>query len=359
MSLREKNGKWEYRFRLQGQHVTKVTDLAATEENRSRALKLEQRHRDAILRGEKPAKRQAARGFSDASREFMEACEVQHADKPNTHKRVATSLWSLREWFGGKNVSVIRRSDIERYKTWRLKTHQVQPITLRHDLDALSKFFEWAIVMDLCMENPVSRVEKPSSDNAVRMHILTQAEEFLYFQRCADLGHQNLADVARLILDQGMRPDEVYSLECRGFDAVRGRVSVFVGKTKAARRTLRLTPECRLILERRVRESDGGKWLFPSPRKAGWHLTKLNNAHNEVCRDDLRFVLYDLRHTFATRAASKGVPLATLAAILGHASLRMITKYVHPQQDDMDSQMDRIAPMQKPAVEAEPDRKVM
>jgi integrase len=46
------------------------------------------------------------------------------------------------------------------------------------------------------------------------------------------------------------------------------------------------------------------------------------------------FVLYDFRHTFATRraTATQGdrFDLASLAAILGHSSLRMIQKYVHP-----------------------------
>lgn len=351
MSLREKNGKWEYRFRLHGERVTQVTDLEATEENRPRALKLEQKRRDAILKGEQPVHRQIARGFSDAAKEFLEWCDVQHADKPNTARRVKVSMWSLREWFQNKNIVAIRRSDIERYKTWRLVTHRVQPITLRHDLDALSKFLEWAIVMDIRHDNPMSEVQKPSTEDAVRMHVLTAAEEFDYFHRIEERGYKNLADIARLILDQGMRPDEAYSLERRGVDLENGRVTIFTGKTKAAKRRLKLTPEARMIVERRHAESQGGRWLFPSPKIAGTHLTKLNTAHNEVCkatpeRDALHFVLYDLRHTFATRAAEKGMDLGTLAAVLGHSSLRMVLKYVHIRQNHMDSEMDRISQAQ-------------
>jgi integrase len=52
------------------------------------------------------------------------------------------------------------------------------------------------------------------------------------------------------------------------------------------------------------------------------------------------FVLYDLRHTFATRAAQNGMPL--LASVLGHSSLREVQKYVHPTQDHQATEMDRI-----------------
>ena len=40
--------------------------------------------------------------------------------------------------------------------------------------------------------------------------------------------------------------------------------------------------------------------------------------------------------------------LATLAAILGHSSLRMVLKYVHVRQQHMDAEMERIqAPDQR------------
>jgi hypothetical protein len=40
--------------------------------------------------------------------------------------------------------------------------------------------------------------------------------------------------------------------------------------------------------------------------------------------------------------AERGMPLGTLAAILGHSSLRMVMRYVHPTQDHMDSETVRI-----------------
>jgi len=77
-----------------------------------------------------------------------------------------------------------------------------------------------------------------------------------------------------------------------------------------------------------------GPWLFPSERYPGNHITKLNNSHDRVCREaGVSFVLYDLRHTFGTRQGTelKTDPF-TLAAIMGHANLRTIMRYVHPDQ---------------------------
>ena len=44
------------------------------------------------------------------------------------------------------------------------------------------------------------------------------------------------------------------------------------------------------------------------------------------------FRLYDLRHTWASRVAMAGVDLVTLAALLGHSKLAMVTRYAHPTE---------------------------
>ena len=46
------------------------------------------------------------------------------------------------------------------------------------------------------------------------------------------------------------------------------------------------------------------------------------------------------RHTFATHAAEFGMPVVTLAAILGHADLRSVMKYVHVRQESQDREME-------------------
>jgi integrase len=42
------------------------------------------------------------------------------------------------------------------------------------------------------------------------------------------------------------------------------------------------------------------------------------------------FRLYDLRHTWATRAAEFAIDLVTLAAMLGHSKINVVLLYAHP-----------------------------
>ena len=54
------------------------------------------------------------------------------------------------------------------------------------------------------------------------------------------------------------------------------------------------------------------------------------------------FRLYDLRHTWATRAAEAGIDLVTLAALLGHSKIQMVLRYAHPTQQHQTQAVERL-----------------
>ena len=172
------------------------------------------------------------------------------------------------------------------YKTKRVNEHKVRDITLGHDLHALSKFFRYAIKQRWTRENPICNVVIPSDADAERTHIVTTQEEKQYFVRAEK--NSDLFDLARLMLNQGMRPDELASLQKVDVDLERGRLFIRNGKSPAARRTLDLTTESRQILARRMNGKSCSCWVFPSSRKPGAHITRLNGAHDLLCKKACR-----------------------------------------------------------------------
>ena len=332
MSLRNRNGKWNYRFKLDGREYSGTTDLAATKQNMRAAQDRESKHRQELREGRMPSRRIQVREFTDAVQIFLEWTKMEYRAHPNSYRRIATSLTSANQFFGREPVSLIDPGRLEEYKAWRVNRHGIRDITLRHDLHALSKFFGYAMKHCWARDNPIRNVAIPSDADAIRIHVLTFEEEREYFLRAAK--YRDLNDIGRLILNQGMRPDEVASLRKKDVDLDRGQLQITGGKSPAARRTLDLTSESRAILARRM--AGDSMWIFPSSRNPGQHITRVNGAHDRVCAGGSKagivftFVLYDFRHTFATRLAQAGIDLATLAAILGHSSIRLVQRYVHP-----------------------------
>lgn len=361
MGLRKRGGKWAYRMWIQGRCYTDTTDLDATERNRNAAIREMEDHRRAIREGRGFERRIQITRFKEAAEAFLKWAKGEYREHPASAKRLAVSFTSLKQFFDRAPVSSITEGQIDDYKSWRRTEHEVREITIRHDLHALSVFYKYAIKHNWARENPVRKVEIPSDADAVRMHILTLAEETLYFSTCLrgrktvrvkahrrkngvsisehdrmiDTDARDLHDLGRLMLNQGCRPEELLSLRKEAIDLKRGSMRIVAGKSTAARRTLKLMPECCSILAARM--AGDSQWMFPSPVKPGAHVTKLNNAHARILSETgLSFVLYDFRHTAATRWAERGMPLPTLAKILGHANLRSVMKYVHPSQEHMD-----------------------
>jgi integrase len=212
-------------------------------------------------------------------------------------------------------------------------------VTVRHDLHALSKFFKFAIKQNWCSNSPVLTEDIPSDKDAVRMHILTDEEEAEYFEM-TKTRFPKLHDIAKVIVLQGCRPEEVLSLELSHVDLKKGKIRIVDGKSTAAKRTLKLRPETLAILSTRF-EKAVGQYLFAAERDPRRKLSE-STMETQFARLDLPYVMYDFRHTFATRAANAGMPLATLARILGHANLRSVQRYLHPSQQDMDRAMDAL-----------------
>lgn len=131
-----------------------------------------------------------------------------------------------------------------------------------------------------------------------------------------------------------MRPEEVYRLEAGNVAPDQAYLMVPFGKTKAARRRIPLTSTAVSILTRRVKDAKG-KCLFAHRKDKDRPMLKVNDAHDTALKSSkvAPFRLYDLRHTWATRAAEGGMDMATLAALLGHSKLNMVMRYAHPQED--------------------------
>lgn len=142
------------------------------------------------------------------------------------------------------------------------------------------------------------------------------------------------ADIAAMILQTGMRPEEVYRIRRENVHLERGYLFNPYGKTKAAKRKVFLTEAVAVILRKRL-DKVKGDYLFPGRGVGDRPIIKVNNAHAATLeRAKLsHFTLYSLRHTWATRATEKGIDLVTLAAMLGHSRIQMVLRYAHPSEE--------------------------
>lgn len=183
-----------------------------------------------------------------------------------------------------------------------------------------------------------SKVKKLAENNQ-QDRVVSREEELLYLLACS----QPLRDVAVLMLETGMRPEEVCRIRRENVYLSAGYVFNPYGKTKSAKRKIWLNDTASSVIARRL-DAAKGDYLFPGRGNDDKPIVKVNAAHNSAVKRSKvkRFTLYTLRHTWATRAAQSGVDIVTLAAMLGHSRLAMVQRYVHPGEEHQAAAMRKI-----------------
>ena len=285
---------------------------------------------------------------------FLEWSEGEHEAHPATHRRYKVSSLALLSYFADKPLDRITTDDVEGFKSARAMESatakgkekgkrkstgkRIRPATVNRELACLKALFNHALKSDFTFRNPVSRVDFLPENNE-QTRVLSYDEQGKYLAAATPM----LRDVATLMLETGMRPEEVYRIQPENVNLAGGFLVIPYGKTKAARRRVPLTVAARSVLTRRT---SGLKtpFLFPCESDEQRSVPKVNNAHDRAVKvsNVAAFRLYDLRHTWATRAAESGIDLVTLAALLGHSKIQMVLRYAHPTQEHQTRSVERM-----------------
>jgi integrase len=341
MAIYKRGKTYWFNFWWRGRHIHRSTKQG----NPRVARQMEAACRTALAKGEvgilesKPAP-----AFSVAIREFLNWSEQQHKSHPRTHRRYLVSARTLLRHFKDAALDRITQEDVEKFKAQRAvqkgqRTRRtIRPATVNRELACLKAMYNHAIKSGLAIKNPVSFVKFLPEDNE-QMRVLTLEEQ----QRYLGMAPPTLYDVATLILETGMRPEEVYRIRSENVHVENGYLFNPYGKTKAARRKIPLNTKATQILIQRLKTA-AGAYLFPYDGDPNRPIPKANNAHDRALKQSglLPFRLYDLRHTWATRAAMSGIDLVTLAAMLGHSRIQMVLRYAHPTEQHQAEAMRRL-----------------
>ncbi len=301
MAIYKRGNTYWFEFIFNGRRVRK----SAKTKNRKAAREIESAYRTKLAKGEvgidEPKKVPA---FTAAMKDFLEWSKHEHAAHPNTHKRYEISSKALKRFFRDSPLDRITPDTVEKFKTWRARQKSprtgrfLRPATINRELACLKILFNRFVKDDVIARNPVSRVKLLKEDND-QTRVLNADEEKLYLFAAS----QPLQDIATLMLQTGMRPEEVCRIRRENVHLAEGYLFNPHGKTNAAKRKVPLSEVAAAVLVKRLAKMKGD-YLFPGRSTEG-PIVKVNSAHSAaLLRSKVApFRLYDLRHTWATRAA--------------------------------------------------------
>ncbi|HZP01225.1 MAG TPA: site-specific integrase [Terriglobia bacterium] len=323
MSVYKRGEVYWYDFWFRGQRIRESTGLS----NKNAAETAESIRKAGLAEGRVGiVRREPRRKFEDfANNDFLPWSEKQHVAHPRTYMRCKTSSHPLNTFFGKLPLDVIGTAHVAKFK--QVRSDDVSTAATNRDVAALRFMLNYAMRKGLISRNPVHGV-RLLPEGPGMMRIVFQEEQRKYLARANPL----LRDVATLILETGMRPEEVFTVRKENVHLAHGFVFVPTGKTRFARRMIPLTETAKAVLKRRVR---GAKrpYIFPGRHDPNQPLATLKKSHAEALKDaeiNPPFRVYDLRHTFGSRSVMAGVDLPTLKELMGHSEISTTLRYIHP-----------------------------
>jgi integrase len=328
MGVYRRGSIWWYVFEVGGRKIQESSGFR----NRAAALRAEAKRRtDLLERRAGFTKLTLAPKFEEFVEQFLKWSEQRHRLK--THRLREWNCQTLKRFFSGKYLDEISTVMVEDFKSARMQEPRkkvkdgrtIKHATVNRALTTLKLLFHQAERSGYAVKNPVAGVSM-LCEPVDSIRVVSFEEQAAYLSEAS----QPLYDIAKVMLDTGMRPEEVFRMRIENIDFRQKTIFNPFGKTKAARRTIPMTDDVITLLNARVKEATAKEtpFVFPSPYNIQTAIGSVKKAHSAAvgrAKITHHLRLYDLRHTFATRAVASGTDLPTLSALLGHTSILMTT----------------------------------
>lgn len=252
-------------------------------------------------------------------------------------------------WYGqlfAEHSGLVRASELKPFHVSRwVATRKWGKTTERNARRSVYRVFSWAVDEGLLSRHPLHGMKCPGA--ATRQRVMTRAE----FKTLLRNSRPDFRRFLFALHQTGARPKEVRMLR---WEQVRDDRWVLdqhktAHKVKKPRVIYLTAPMKRLMAVLRKATPEASGRVFLNSRGQGWSDTAVKQRVQRIkakeklgLADDVS--LYLLRHAFGTNAVINGVDVATVATLMGHASLEMVSRvYVHlaDQHQHLQSAVDR------------------
>lgn len=214
---------------------------------------------------------------------------------------------------------------IRNYIQFRIESASVYQA--RKDLIILKSAFNWAVEMNLIIENPAAKIK------AIR--IPEKQPKFFswdeYKRLLKKIDTPSVRDIVIVAVNTGLRESELLKLTWKQVDF--NYELLYIDNqthlSKSSRvRTVPINSKCRAVLKRQKRN---GNFVFTIRDKeisADW-LTRSFKKCVLSADLDKAYNFHTLRHTFASWLVQRGVSIYIVSKLLGHASVKTTEIYSH------------------------------
>jgi integrase len=262
--------------------------------------------------------------FKDMAEMFLENYAKVNKKSWN---RDELSIKNLNGFFADKYIYEINNFHIDEYKKKRLESGDTVA-TINRELSCfktiLRKAVEWGK-----LSPPLPNIRLFRENNQRVRYLEEQEAETLI-----DAASEPLKSIMFIALHTGMRRGEILNLKWNDVDVKERSITIWNTKNREKRVVPMNSIVCNVFSSRK--KSPDSEFVF-TRQNGQYRITDDYITHmfqklvEETGIKNFRF--HDLRHTFASWLAMRGVDLKTVQELLGHKDFRMTLRYSHLSPD--------------------------
>ncbi len=267
-------------------------------------------------------------------RKFLDAEYYPYIDAHQ--KSPHRTKWILERNFGKAMNKKLTSFDAKYIEGWRREklSSGIKPSTTNRALTAIKACINSAVRWRMLDKSSLEGVGKLRVDTKGVIRFLSDDEETRLLAALDAYARQGFAaDYIRpfvtLLLNTGARPNEAKQLKWSDINFKTRTVTLRASYTKSGiSRHIPINDKLLGVLKS-WESARSGVWVFEGVNGNAIVSTQKpwNYVKGMAKLEDFR--LYDLRHTFASKLAMKGVDLYTIAELLGHSNTEMTKIYAH------------------------------
>ena len=267
-----------------------------------------------------------ADGLPEAVRLYIATKSIENVKKGTLENYYS----ALRRFFATvrKPVEQITATDVRLYLGWYKQTYNVSDSTLDGKRIMLNSFFEWCVDEDIIRKSPMRHVKPMRVADPERLP-MTAIELEKVRGACKSLREKALVD---FLYSTAARVSEVCALDLRNIDFAEHTVRIEHGKGDKGRTTF-LNAEAEISLKAYLASrSDSCTAVFVPVHGSARHLCKkaLEEEIRRIvsrCEISVKVTPHVFRHTAASLALQRGMPINQVQAWLGHARIQTTLRY--------------------------------
>jgi integrase/recombinase XerD len=246
-----------------------------------------------------------------------------------TEKNYCQRIKLFQDYFK-KPASELGEHEIREYLHYLRNDKKLSTSTVNMCNCALRFLYDITLEQNLNYKR-IPRLKEP----IILPNILTKAEVQSLFDAANNLKHKC---ILMTIYGSGLRLSEIASLKVSDIDSKNMRIFVEQSKGKKDRYAL-LSHSNLSMLREYWKQYKPKYWLFEGMEK-GSHLTgrgvqDMFKKYLKMASVDKEATVHTLRHSFATHLLESGTSIFYIRELLGHATIRTTTRYLHVATTDV------------------------